>query len=456
MQTYILDNYVMKMIYNGWIKTLFFLGVTIGLLLFNGYVYKLFRHNDVRTFSKAGGNSFGEAPPLSGAVFLGKKIRRYNGPTVFSNKEMVSKFIKEYSGTKKGSGKYCKQWAVVTTIFEPSKALKLMADVPDWCLVIVGDKKSPSDFMAKLGTKASTVYLDVKQQESLGFEFGDKTPWNHFARKNVGFIYAIQHGAEVIFDFDDDNELFNSETKITPPNYDIGEARKITCEKPDAFNVYSVLEPSVPGSWPRGYPLRRILDPCPSTETKVTLKNWAVIQPAANNNPDVDAIYRLTRPIPFNFELNTIPVTFGKHTYVPYNAQTTLHNKNSFWGLLLPCTVHGRVTDIWRSYFAQRIFMEHDLPFVYTAPQVTQFRNPHNILGDLESEGDLYFKSEQLVSFLSNWKPSSNYIPSQMEELYIELYERDYLDEFDIPYLQLWLKSLAAVGYDFNVSKNRN
>ena len=30
-------------------------------------------------------------------------------------------------------------------------------------------------------------------------------PWNHFGRKNVGFLYAIAHGAHVIYDTDDDN-----------------------------------------------------------------------------------------------------------------------------------------------------------------------------------------------------------------------------------------------------------
>ena len=385
-----------------------------------------------------------------------QKTRRYTGPTLFSTVATIAKFIKEYKGTNKGTGKYCKQWAVVTTIFEPPKTLKLVADVPDWCLVIVGDKKTPSKFMAKLGKKENIVYLDIKHQKNLGFAIEDKTPWSHFSRKNIGYVYAIQYGAEVIFDFDDDNELFHDEKNnlITPPNYQVDKARMVTCETPNGFNVYSLLNATEPGSWPRGFPLRSIRNPCNFTETKVTIKNWAVIQPAANKNPDVDGIYRLTRPIPFDFDLNTVPITFGKHTYVPYNAQTTLHNKNSFWGLLLPATVHGRVTDIWRAYFAQRIFMEHDLPFIYAAPQVTQFRNPHNLLGDLESEGDLYFKSEQLISFLSKWKPSSNYIPSQMESLYIQLYERNYLEEFDILYLQLWLKSLVTVGYDFNVAKN--
>ena len=37
----------------------------------------------------------------------------------------------------------------------------------------------------------------------------DQLPWNHFGRKNLGYLYAIQHGADVIFDFDDDNELIS-------------------------------------------------------------------------------------------------------------------------------------------------------------------------------------------------------------------------------------------------------
>ena len=40
--------------------------------------------------------------------------------------------------------------------------------------------------------------------------------------------------------------------------------------------------------------------------------------------------------------------------------------------------VHGRVSDIWRGYFAERIFHDLELKTVFTAPRVDQFRNPHN------------------------------------------------------------------------------
>ena len=39
----------------------------------------------------------------------------------------------------------------------------------------------------------------------------------------------------------------------------------------------------------------------------------------------------------------------------PYASQATLHTYEALWSLLLPITVHGRVTDIWRAYLAQRL-----------------------------------------------------------------------------------------------------
>ena len=37
----------------------------------------------------------------------------------------------------------------------------------------------------------------------------------------------------------------------------------------------------------------------------------------------------------------------------PYQTITIYHSLKAFFALLLPITVHGRVSDIWRSYFSQ-------------------------------------------------------------------------------------------------------
>ena len=78
--------------------------------------------------------------------------------------------------------------------------------------------------------------------------------------------------------------------------------------------------------------------------------------------------------------------------YSPYNAQATIHTRNAMFAMLLPSTVPGRVSDIWRGYFAQCIFADTGLSLVFAPPKVVQVRNDHDYLGDFEAEGDLYSK----------------------------------------------------------------
>ena len=104
----------------------------------------------------------------------------------------------------------CERWGVMTTIFEPSEALRRWVRVEGWCLVIVGDKKTPKNY--KTGWtygegNDAVIYLSPEEQEALNLKFVDTLPWNNFGRKNIGYLYAIMHGATVIWDFDDDNML---------------------------------------------------------------------------------------------------------------------------------------------------------------------------------------------------------------------------------------------------------
>lgn len=62
--------------------------------------------------------------------------------------------------------------------------------------------------------------------------------------------------------------------------------------------------------------------------------------------------------------------------------------------------VHGRVSDIWRSFVAERLFWDIGMHVAFSPPLVTQLRTPHNPLADMAAENDLYFKSQALVDFL--------------------------------------------------------
>ena len=100
----------------------------------------------------------------------------------------------------------------------------------------------------------------------------------------------------------------------------------------------------------------------------------------------------------------------------PYNAQATLHMKVGFFALLLPIAVDERVSDIWRSYFAQRLFWDTGLKVGFmTRPLVVQDQNQQNHLGDLEAERDLHMKSGQLVEFLGSWRGNGKMLVEQMK-----------------------------------------
>ena len=89
---------------------------------------------------------------------------------------------------------WCEQWAVLSTVFEPSEAVHRQVRMKDWCLVVVGDRKSPKKYETNWtpgeGSDA-VVYLSPEDQESMHNIFVNSLPWNHFGRKNVGYLYAM-------------------------------------------------------------------------------------------------------------------------------------------------------------------------------------------------------------------------------------------------------------------------
>ena len=118
-----------------------------------------------------------------------------------------------------------------------------------------------------------------------------------------------------------------------------------------------------------------------------------------------------TRPLPLDFardgSATAGPLVLPEHTFAPFNAQATLFHSAAVWALYLPVTVHGRVSDIWRSYIAQRLMWDAGLLLAFDGPWVRQIRNKHNIIADLDSEMSLYLRTEALLQFLGDWRSSA-------------------------------------------------
>ena len=143
------------------------------------------------------------------------------------------------------------------------------------------------------------------------------------------------------------------------------------------------------------------------------------------------------------------------NTMTPYNAQATIFFESGFWSLYLPITVAGRVTDIWRAYFAQALFKTIGVELGFLPrPIVMQDRNLHSYLGDLDGEIPLYERSGVLVShllnnYVKNKTTNANTFIEILEELWIDLYEREYIEKEDVINMQLWIETLIKIGYQF-------
>jgi hypothetical protein len=314
-------------------------------------------------------------------------------------------------------------------------------------------------------------HKETSQNSAVG-AFLNVIPYHHFGRKNVGYLYAIQHGAKILFDFDDDNllPLDNKNGQVLPPltNTTHLHGARIVESQHIAFNHHSLLGAPIESSWARGFPLEYI-------QTNSTYGNVvkegatvsvdqtiAVMQFCANGNPDIDAIHRLVHPLPMMFAAdkrrdNSLlegistdgALVAPSNAFAPYNAQATIHSYNAMWALLLPMTVPGRVSDIWRAYFAQAIFRDAGLSLVMLPPNILQERNEHNYLADMQAELDLYFKGGKLLEFMSDWKNNATSVPARMEDLWIALHERSYIELDDVNVLQLWLAALVEIEYVF-------
>lgn len=341
--------------------------------------------------------------------------------------------------------------AVVTTL-KPhlSSVDEFMALYNQSEAVIVLDASSE----VYLSDKRGVHVLTVEQQHAFD-PISVLLPLNSFSRKNIGFLYAVSIGACSIWDFDDDNFVFD-----LPILHKAGrgeqELAPVCLHSPTlSVNPYLLFGPES-YVWPRGYAIEHTkLKPYPALTRMPSVSKYSVdvVQVLQTRDPDVDAMWRLQNTLPLQWHsapsLANVLVAVKPHNFAPYNAQSTLVHHKGFWSLYLPHSVHGRVSDIWRSFIAQTFFPMARSVVAFHAPGVEHRRNAHSYLADFDAEIPLYERSAALIDFLSNWKPSSLTLPMAMHELYVELYTRAIVEDVDVYTLEAWLTFLAKCGYQF-------
>ena len=363
--------------------------------------------------------------------------------------------------------------AVVTTIAQVStKAIsELASSRPDVTVIVIADKKSPQKWDL---IHDNVKYVTVEEQERL-YSGSFMPPWNHFGRKNVGYLQALKSGACFIWDFDDDNILLDPVHGVLQmDNLRTWAQTAVEVTAPSAFADGAVpsrwvnLMPIMGNTrfiWPRGSPLEPLQQAStflPPLQAMATCKQQGLpagcvplgadchclglLSTLAQGNPDLDAIQRLTGPsdIYFRREVGSL-VALGIRTTMSHNAQATVVSRSALILGMLPMTVHGRVSDIWRAVTLNRLCEVYGLRVAVTSGTVQHIRNPHSFLGDLDAEQPLYAQANVLGNMLADWTPTRpSSVGGTIQELYILLYEAGVVEAQDVLFAQQWVLAAAA------------
>jgi hypothetical protein len=281
--------------------------------------------------------------------------------------------------------------------------------------IVIGDLKTPHEAARQVLERVRAdgflaEYWDIEEQKRWLARFPEldqMIPYNSDNRRNLGFLIALERGAEVIISTDDDN--------FATPDEDFFGLHGIVGETVEAktvhstngwFNPCSLLEfdPPVP-VYSRGYPFgKRWQD---ELSFGVETGRVAVNMGLWLGDPDVDAITRLALPVRSLRLKSNRQVMLGKDCYMPINTQNTAVHRDAMpafyfvlQGIKIDGMVMDRYGDIWAGFFLNKAASHVGDRVTVGGPLVQHARNQHDLLRDLQNELWGMLLTEYLVPYI--------------------------------------------------------
>jgi len=317
---------------------------------------------------------------------------------------------------------------VVTTIFEPDwlggylDNIRAHGHTDAVTIRIIGDRKTPASVYEAAAAAARDGFSidcpDLDEQERylrrLGLPDGF-IPWNTDNRRNIGYLRAWEHGADVLISIDDDNycrpesDFIACHSVVSGP---AGGGRTAKLVSGGAwFNICDLLHDDTAQTiYARGFPYNErragqdasigsLPDELAQTPVAVNAGLWL-------DDPDVDAVSRLAlRPLVDSAQDSDLILAPG--TWSPINTQNTALHRDAiptYYYVRMGFPVQGmlvdRFGDIWSGYFLQRCAQHLGEVARVGSPVADHRRTTHNLFKDLYQELAGIVLTEDLVPWL--------------------------------------------------------
>jgi len=331
---------------------------------------------------------------------------------------------------------------IITTINKPNKNIFKFVNYckkRNWELIIIGDKKSPKKYKIQYGK-----YFSLEEQKKLNFNYSKICPINSYSRKNIGYLIALNNENDFLIETDDDNYPKNHFFRSRKIEHTVNQIKN-----KNWINIYDLFLGKKENIWPRGLPLNYVkLNKIEITKNK-NKKNFFLQQGLADNNPDVDAIYRImNNKIDVKFDKNK-KIDIGR-SFSPINSQNTSWFKFICPLMYLPSTCSMRATDIIRGYIALNILQKHKLNILFHGSNLVQYRNVHDLSKDFFEELVLYKNSEKIFNSLQslNFKNHKFDFNRCLLISYNKLIELNIIKKIELKYLNAWIEDCKKINLD--------
>jgi hypothetical protein len=327
---------------------------------------------------------------------------------------------------------------VITSISAPNAVLSACAKGSSnhgADFIVIGDTKSPAGF-----DLPGCDFWSIERQRTMASRLASLLPERHYARKNLGYLVAMERGAKVIIETDDDNlpyEEFWRERAVRQ--------RAHLLSNGDWVNVYRHFTDAP--IWPRGFPLEQIHNSLKPLDLRNEQEVFCPIQQGlADDNPDVDAIYRLTMTLPQRFT-GSANIALGRGSWSPFNSQNTTWFQEAFPLLYIPSYCSFRMCDIWRSFIALRICWANDWGVLFHSTTVSQERNDHDLLKDFADEIPGYLNNTKICEALAALRieKGAEFIGENLRKCYEVFIRLGLVASDEMQLLDAWLTDLDTL-----------
>ena len=282
-------------------------------------------------------------------------------------------------------------------------------------VIVIPDKKTPLEVFlrcSELRKRGLHVFCPpIEEQERILQRLGfppNLVPYNSDNRRNVGYLMAVEDGADFLISIDDDNycpakEDFFAEHSVVcrePQRYDVVESAS------GWFNLCDLLRlDQTYQVYPRGFPYFAL-----PRESELSIRPQdATVRINAGmwlQEPDLDGITWLAAPIRARF-FKGKSIVLGESTWSPVNTQNTALHRDvipSYYFLPMGHSLSGlkieRYGDIFSGYFSQACAKHMGHSIRAGSPVADHRRNAHRYLFDATQELACIWILEDLLPWL--------------------------------------------------------